>query len=58
MKLLILKGVPTNKRAEMWLITSGAKLEMKNNPGYYEYLINRYPTNIELPNDRQIDLVK
>ena len=56
-KLLILKGVPESKRMELWLITSGARREMRNNPGYYQFLVNSYPTDIELPNDRQIDLV-
>jgi hypothetical protein len=50
--------VPPEKRGMLWLITSGAKLEMKNNSGYYDFLINNYPSEIELPNDRQIDLVK
>lgn len=56
-KLLIMKGVPEDKRAQLWLISSGAKLEMKNNPGYYHFLLYHYPTDVELPNDRQIDLV-
>ena len=45
------------KRSQLWLITSGAKAEISSNPGYYNFLIENYPTDVELPNDRQIDLV-
>jgi len=57
MKMLILKGVPKEKRRLLWLITSGAKREMLNNPGYYSYQVKDYPTEVELPNDRQNELV-
>lgn len=57
LKLLLIKGVPESKRVEMWFISSGAKLEMSNNPGYYDYLIKDYPNDVELPSYRQIDLV-
>jgi hypothetical protein len=50
--------VPDNLiRSELWLIASGAKRELKNNPGYYNYLVHNYPSEIELPSDKQIDLV-
>jgi len=44
-------------RSELWLITSGAKRELINNPGYYKFLTENYPIGIELPTDKQIDLV-
>jgi hypothetical protein len=56
-KLLIIKGVPKEKRSELWLISSGAKRELRNNPNYYKNLIENYPCDIELPTDKQIDLV-
>jgi hypothetical protein len=57
LKLLILKGVQEEKRGDLWFISSGANQEMKNNPGYYDFLVNDYPQDVELPNDKQIDLV-
>jgi len=39
----------------MWMIISGADQQMKNNPGYYQSLVNSlndYPN----PNFNQIDL--
>lgn len=58
LKLLILKGVPKEKRSQMWFISSGAKREMLNNIGCYKFLVNEYPQDVALPTDRQIDLVK
>lgn len=57
-KLLILKGVPEDKRSLMWLLCSGAKREMHNNIGYYESLSKNYPENIKLSSYNQIDKVK
>ncbi len=56
--MLVLKGVPPDQRAYLWLLSSGAKREMFNNPGYYNYLVDGYPSETELPTDKQIDLVK
>lgn len=57
LKLLILKGIPNNKiRGEIWYISSGAKKEHKEHPNYYSFLLNDYPANITLPNEKQIDL--
>jgi hypothetical protein len=41
----------------MWFITSGAKREMYNNPGYYEFLINDYPTDFDLYSYYEIEKV-
>jgi hypothetical protein len=30
---------------------------MLNNPGYYNFLIHGYPSEVEVPNEKQIDLV-
>ena len=58
LKLLILKGVPPKDiRPNLWFIASGAKREMLNNSGYYEYILYNYPTEVDLPAERQIDLV-
>jgi hypothetical protein len=57
-KFLILKKIPTDMRAKMWLITSGAKREMTNNPNYYETLKNQYPKTIPSPYEKQIDMVR
>lgn len=39
------------------MITSGAREEMINHPKYYEFLVQSYPTDFELPNDEQIEKV-
>ena len=42
---------------QFWLIASGAKRELINNPKYYENLTKNYPSNlIPSPYDYQIDL--
>ena len=56
--MLILKGVPNEKRGKFWFVASGGKKEMIENPGYYEFLVNHYPKDIELPNEHQIEIVK
>jgi hypothetical protein len=53
-----MKGLPPHKRKDLWLISTGARQEMMNNPNYYQFLVYSYPTDFELPNDRQILLVK
>ena len=56
-KMLIYKGcIPENLKGEFWLISSGAKKEMIQHPKYYDFLLNQYPKNIELPNEHQIEL--
>jgi hypothetical protein len=44
-------------RAKMWLITSGAKREMQNNPKYYDSLKNCFPKCIPSPYEKQINMV-
>jgi len=56
-RFLILKNcIPKEYIGELWFISSGAKKEMLNNPGYYDYLNNNYPSNYFLPSLHQIDL--
>jgi hypothetical protein len=43
-------------RAKMWLITSGAKRELLNNPGYYEKIKN-FPKTIPSPYEKEINMV-
>ena len=38
-QLLLHRPIPAKYRKEFWLISTGAKLECKNNPGYYEKLV-------------------
>ena len=57
LKLLILKGVDENYRADLWFFSSGAKREMDNNKGYYEFLINEYPQEYPSHFISQIELV-
>jgi hypothetical protein len=52
-----LKGIPSEKRADFWMVISGARKEKQGNPGYYEFLKNDYPKDIDLPHYHQIDLV-
>lgn len=52
-----MKGVPDIDRGQLWFIGSGARVEMEEHPGYYSFLLNSYPSEIELPNEKQIDLV-
>jgi hypothetical protein len=42
----------------MWMLCSGAKKEMHNNPGYYDYISKHFPPEIILPSYSQIDKVK
>lgn len=52
-----MKGVPDAGRGQLWFIASGARVEMEEHPGYYSFLLDSYPSEIELPNEKQIDLV-
>jgi hypothetical protein len=56
-KLLILKGIPEDKRFDFWLLISGAKREMEDNPNYYDNLLYSYPKDIDLQHYHQIELV-
>ena len=42
----------------MWLLTSGAKREMMDNPNYYKSLSENYPKEIPSPCECQIEMVK
>lgn len=57
LKLLILKGVENNYRPDLWFLASGAKREMNNNRGYYDFLVNQFPEEFPSPYAAQIDLV-
>ncbi len=66
--MLLLKKIPDSMRAkvkklfdnniiQIWLLTSGAKREIMNNPDYYKNLTERFPKNIPSPFVEQIDMV-
>ena len=43
-KLLLIKTEPEKKyRKNIWMISSGAKQEMKEHPNYYLNLLKNYP---------------
>ena len=42
----------------MWLLTSGAKREIINNPHYYQSLKDNYPKGIPSSCERNIEMVK
>ena len=57
LKSLLLTPIPPFLRRNLWLISSGAKCEMQNNPNYYTNLTTNYPeTSIPSPYITQIDL--
>ena len=57
LKSLLLTPIPPSLRRHLWLISSGAKREMQNNPNYYRNLTSNYPeTSIPSPYITQIDL--
>lgn len=41
----------------MWLLTSGAKLEMHNNPNLYHNLLDNFPKTIASPYSETINKV-
>lgn len=55
-KILIYNGIPESKHGEFWFVVSGAKKEMNEHPGYYDYLLNNYPKEISLLSEKQINL--
>ena len=42
-KKLLYNPMPKNVRSEYWYISTGAKLECRKNPGYYQKLVNLSP---------------
>lgn len=52
--LLAIKGIPNYLRSQFWITVSGAKYEMNQNSGYFEYLLKKYP--VQSPHEKQIDL--
>ena len=54
---MILKGIEKNYRADLWFFASGAKREMDNNKGYYDFLVDEYPEEFPSPYLAQIELV-
>ena len=57
LKSLLLTPIPPSLRRHLWLISTGAKREMQNNPNYYTNLTSNYPeTTIPSPYITQIDL--
>ena len=54
--MLILKGVPCDKRGELWYISSGAKKEHNQHKNYYSFISSNFPLDIPLLNEKQIDL--
>ena len=68
LKTLLLKKMPDSMRAkvkystynkinQIWLLTSGAKREIMNNPDYYGNLTDRFPKSIPSPFVEQIEMV-
>ena len=57
-QLLLHRPIPDNYRKEFWLISTGAKLECKNNPGYYEKLVGLIEKFPECPHFEEINNYK
>ena len=55
-KILIYNGIPESKHGDFWFVVSGAKKEMNEHPGYYDFLLNNYPKEISLLSEKQINL--
>ena len=54
-QLLLHRPIPAKYRKEFWLISTGAKLECKNNPGYYEKLVGLIEKFPECPHFKDIN---
>ena len=54
-QLLLHRPIPDKYRKEFWLISTGAKLECKNNPGYYEKLVGLIEKFPECPHFKDIN---
>lgn len=57
-QLLLHRPIPSKYRKEFWLISTGAKLECKNNPGYYEKLVGLIEKFPECPHFEEINNYK
>ena len=55
-KQLLYNPIPLEYRKEYWFIITGAKLEYKNNPGYYQSLIKLLEKNTNFPFIKTITL--
>ena len=51
-KDLLFSHLPSAYRAKFWFISSGAKREMLNNPGYYESILNNFPNGTQSPAEK------
>ena len=54
-QLLLHIPIPAKYRKEFWLISTGAKLECKNNPGYYKKLVGLIEKFPECPHFKDIN---
>ena len=57
-KELLYNPLPAKYRSEYWYISTGAKLECKNNPGYYQKLVNLIPNFNDHPDFPIIEVDK
>ncbi len=57
-QLLLHRPIPSKYRKEFWLISTGAKLECKNNPGYYKKLVGLIEKFPECPHFKDINNYK
>lgn len=48
--------LPDKYKPDLWLIASGAKRQMLNNPNYYNNLVHNFPSFIPCPAVKQIEL--
>ncbi len=55
-KDLLYNPLPKSQRREFYLIASGAKREMLNNPNYYYTLLSTFPKKIPFPYEESINL--
>ena len=55
-KELLISKLPTEKRRDFWFISSGAKREMLNNPGYYSSIIKNFPNGTQSPGEASLKL--
>lgn len=54
LSLIVIKGINSMIRPSFWFMVSGAKYEYIKNPGYFNFLIEKYP--IPLCYEKQIEL--
>ena len=55
-KDLLYSQLPNENRKDFWFISSGAKREMLNNPGYYNSILNNFPKGTQSPAENIIKL--